>query len=508
MLSMQRKFGRMTTKRTADDSQVAVLLKDFEDADTLLTKIINSTQAWRDAWVSIATFQSRMADEFDGLYAPVASSSETPTQRQAFNTPPAMLTRVNRMRREYDELRTDMLQELTEVDSRMIRPAASAKDFLAPVKKTIKKRNDKKTDFERYQSKVDGLIHKGKRTERDNANLAKAEADLATAKEIYRAADEDLCQRLPTLVSLLFSLVPFILDAQIEIQHRMLALYYTVLHAYCEGEGFPSPPPPMDHVIQDWELAHKPPQSDVEGLAMLAQGKSIRRSNEAQEERGKRPSLGGRSLTSFSATSRGSDMRSRSKSPAPPPNMFNKPKPCGFEASRPVSPSSSVNTFTPSVSAISAASSSSTALTAGSGYFTPPVHSEPMPVHSYKRSPSPMPAKPPKPSGIQFSPAGPKIDHHQTFISPTPGAADPLASMAGKKRRPPPPPPAKPAKPPRPTTTFVTALYDFGGQGPDDLSFREGDRIKLVRKTDSTDDWWEGDLQGVQGFFPANYVSL
>lgn len=39
MQSMQRKFGRMTTKRSADDSQVAVLLKDFEDADGLLTKV-------------------------------------------------------------------------------------------------------------------------------------------------------------------------------------------------------------------------------------------------------------------------------------------------------------------------------------------------------------------------------------------------------------------------------------------------------------------------------------
>lgn len=39
MQSMQRKFGRMTTKRSADDSQVAVLLKDFEDADSLLTKV-------------------------------------------------------------------------------------------------------------------------------------------------------------------------------------------------------------------------------------------------------------------------------------------------------------------------------------------------------------------------------------------------------------------------------------------------------------------------------------
>lgn len=85
-----------------------------------------------------------MADEFDGLYAPIAGSSETPTQRQPVETPPALLARTNRMRREYDELRTDMTQELYEVDTRMIQPAQTAKDYIAPVKKTIKKRNDKK----------------------------------------------------------------------------------------------------------------------------------------------------------------------------------------------------------------------------------------------------------------------------------------------------------------------------------------------------------------------------
>lgn len=39
MQSLQRKFGQMTTKSSADDSQVAILMKDFEDADTLLTKV-------------------------------------------------------------------------------------------------------------------------------------------------------------------------------------------------------------------------------------------------------------------------------------------------------------------------------------------------------------------------------------------------------------------------------------------------------------------------------------
>lgn len=51
----------------------------------------------------------------------------------------------------------------------------------------------------------------------------------------------------------------------------------------------------------------------------------------------------------------------------------------------------------------------------------------------------------------------------------------------------------------------MTALYDFAGQGSGDLVFREGDRIRVTKKTGSTDDWWEGELKGVQGSFPANY---
>lgn len=74
-----------------------------------------------------------------------------------------------------------------------------------------------------------------------------------------------------------------------------------------------------------------------------------------------------------------------------------------------------------------------------------------------------------------------------------------MDAVIGKKKPPPPPPAAS-----RPV--FVTALYDFDGQGNGDLSFREGDRIRVMRKTNSTDDWWEGELRGQKGPFPANYV--
>ena len=102
---------------------------------------------------------------------------------------------------------------------------------------------------------------------------------------------------------------------------------------------------------------------------------------------------------------------------------------------------------------------------------------------------------------MTFSPAGPNQDY---FVRDRQAAAaDYLAAAAAAKNRPPPPPP-------RPKSGnvlhYVTALYDFEGQSAGDLAFKEGDRILVLEKTDSTDDWWEGELRGVKGSFPANYV--
>lgn len=73
------------------------------------------------------------------------------------------------------------------------------------------------------------------------------------------------------------------------------------------------------------------------------------------------------------------------------------------------------------------------------------------------------------------------------------------------KKKPPPPPPKRLGSE---NALYAVALYDFGGQGEGDLEFREGDRIRVVRKTDSTADWWVGELRGVKGNFPANYCRL
>lgn len=57
-------------------------------------------------------------------------------------------------------------------------------------------------------------------------------------------------------------------------------------------------------------------------------------------------------------------------------------------------------------------------------------------------------------------------------------------------------------------TTTATALYTFEGQQPGDLSFKAGDKITVLTKTDAQFDWWEGRIRGQAGIFPANYVNL
>jgi hypothetical protein len=47
------------------------------------------------------------------------------------------------------------------------------------------------------------------------------------------------------------------------------------------------------------------------------------------------------------------------------------------------------------------------------------------------------------------------------------------------------------------------ALYDFAAQADGDLDFKVGDRIEVVERTGSAEDWWTGRLDGRTGVFPG-----
>ncbi|KAI9758746.1 MAG: hypothetical protein M4579_002849 [Chaenotheca gracillima] len=475
MMQMQRRFGKLRT-RSADESQVSVLLKDYYDADKMLTKIIDATKSWRDAWTSTLGHQYNLINEFESAYAPIAGGTEDHEGPDYVETPRVVMARTSKLRETYQELRTDLLEEINMVDARIIQPGIEAKEFIQPMKKVIKKREDKKLDYERYQGRVDAGKKKLKRTDKDNAALAKNEGLLATSTEEYRYADERLRQSLPGIIAAAFSILPPLLSAQILIQNTLLAQYYTVLHNFCEDTGFPSPAPLNEDILAAWDASFRPVQTEIEtGIAIVATGKTVKHSMRTEDapQGGIRNGLKSR-LTSgqqmlrpgqASQPSRSSDTsptRSETDRP-PPPDLSSKPKISS-------SPSASL------MALISPPATEESTTSSPGEFYTPGT-------------------------GGAFSPAAPRADYFARDRLPSNSSMS--TAIAAKKK--PPPPPPKPKRMPS-STPWVTALYSFDGQNDGDLTFREGDRIKVVRKTDSTDDWWEGELRGMKGAFPANYV--
>lgn len=107
---------------------------------------------------------------------------------------------------------------------------------------------------------------------------------------------------------------------------------------------------------------------------------------------------------------------------------------------------------------------------------------------------------PPAAPAASYEPAPPP--YIPSTISPAP---------TGAKRAPPPPPAPKPRPAaPKPKLVYVTALYDYAATAEGDLSFSAGDRIELIKRGESAEDWWTGRLEagGEEGVFPGTFFPI
>lgn len=51
----------------------------------------------------------------------------------------------------------------------------------------------------------------------------------------------------------------------------------------------------------------------------------------------------------------------------------------------------------------------------------------------------------------------------------------------------------------------VVALYPYTAANPDELTFAKDDIISVTAREEEA--WWRGELNGVSGLFPSNYVA-
>jgi amphiphysin len=338
-------------------------------------------------------------------------------------------------------------------------------------------------DYERYKSRCEALQNKKARSDRENIALGKHEVDLERSTHAYQLADENLRDRLPKLNAATFSILPHLLANQIVLQNNLIGNLYTVLHQYSHEQGYPDPPPEPEEVIPLFEASFTSLRKEMESeFTLLKTGKAVQQPMRLPDQGATLTGLGlrnkvipGRRVSSNESvptiTRTNAKPSSTLQSPAengPPLNLSSKPSISSLSASKPRIGGSSPHLGTPSLdhfgrrtSTASHDSSYSNGTNGDRDYFT----------------------------GVSKI----RSNGSNGSVSPNPAAG---------KKKPPPPPPKKIGSF---QSEYVTAMYDFDSHTAGDLSFREGDRIRVVKKTESSQDWWEGEIGGVKGSFPANY---
>ncbi|KAM7183045.1 protein hob1 [Naviculisporaceae sp. PSN 640] len=505
MQSMQRQFGKLWNKGPGDNAKVSVLLNDYEDADKVLAQLIDNARSWRDSWASLVNSQLQIVTEYEGLYDPIVGATDGHGKEAAL-TPQVQLERTFRLKQVYSELKTELTEEIAMIDSRVVKPATDARDCIAPIRKTIKKRENKRLDYEKLQEKVMKLQRKPGRTSKEDASLAKAQDELTRVAEEFGIADEHLRTTLPPIITATFNMVPPLQSQLVLLQNRLLGLYYTSLHGYCEEAGFPSPPPPMSEVIATWSSAFQPIQREIESISFIARGRSIHQPlSLGNDPQGRKASIQAPS-NGFRRTPSG--LIASTNNTAPQPRTLRIPS--GGSASQDTSPQRSPTYKRPDYLA---PTDFTTATALGGATID----------RSITRSPGRLSPGDTRTGRDYFGSNASSRANTNTdrSVSPSPyrGVLTPVGHSNGNtvsnggsysggpvvKKKPPPPPPPKRIQSNKLPEEYVVAQYAFKGQGTGDLSFQEGDRIKIVKKTDTDQDWWVGELNGRKGSFPANY---
>ncbi|KAL2884705.1 Protein hob1 [Ceratocystis lukuohia] len=455
MQATRRQLGKLINRDQVESSHASVVIREYEDIDRLLARLVDDSRSLRDSWVHLGISSLNTSTELLAMYRPYIddSPSPEPTNRPPERIPELQMSQASALEVVYHELKADIVNEVTMFDAGVINPASKARELIAGFRKTIKKREAKRVDFEKSQEKVTKIQKKTSAlTPKEEVLLTRAQQDLDHAKEELSIMDEYLETTLSKVVGATMQLVIPLVSSLASTQIRLLGMTYTALHNYCQENDFPSPAPDMDEILADWTTAFKPVQRQFEAISFISTGRGRLAALDLGDDTPPRPTLGARASTTALA---------RKDSTPPPPSGLR-------EGPHTLAPTD----FT-------------AAARLGSAAIRTPV-TRAVSVEHF---------------GHQSTSQTHSTQAHRPGM-PQPSSA-PVSSVLATKKKPPPPPPKKPTL--KKAEEYVIAQFDFAGQGAGDLPFRQGDRIKIIKKTNTDQDWWEGEIGNARGSFPANY---
>lgn len=533
-------------KRSEDQQSVGAVIAEFKSIENMLERLLRDLTAWRNSWDDILKLQYDACEAFANLYKPLDPPPEPDAPYVPRETPREFMQKCLGLQKMYSDERADLLQEVALITSKVIRPVEEAKAACKGLQKTLKHRENMKLDYERYLSRAEHARKKDVRSLKEEQTLAKCEGDLTQAKIDYQTADEQVVTTFPPVSQAVAGLMPYILAAQVMLQTTLVGQLYTSLDGYCRAQNMPSPAPSDGEIIGRWESEFTAFRKELEGgLTLISSGRAVNQSMTIPEKEGSsytglgirnkarsgadagrgylHKSKSGQSIPHKASFNSANSAAAPDEEEAPPPRP---PRPGGSAAASPIaSPFPPVNIGNkPRMPSSSSVNAYAAAYDQKSSAYNHNGQAAPYDQKTTAQFPTPQPPPPYSESptyGNAHSPSVASSIYHtpRNGLSPAPsttqqsgdyfarpGGSSLASSAAAAAKKKPPPVPVK--RLPSAQSQVVTALYDFDGQNAGDLSFREGDRITVIRKTESVDDWWEGSLQGRKGSFPANYVQL
>lgn len=355
------------------------------------------------------------------------------------------------------DLQETLAPELEMIESRVIRPANELTDVIKIIRKQIVKREHKKLDYDRHRATLKKLQDKKDKSIKDEKAMWKAENDVEAATQDYNYFNDLLKDELPKL---------FMLESQF-IQPLFQSFYYMQLNIFYT----------LHERMQRCDIGYFDLTLDIEEAFHQKRG-------DIQEQAEKL------SIVKFKSTGQ----RRPPKYQPKPTALLEGNRPQGLLTQGPASPTPSAST-TAGPSTLASPSPGLGSATPGLGSATPGLGSPSVAATKagfHQRTASVENPPPPYSAG----PTSPPLT--------SPKSAS-LAAAAAAKSKPPPPKPKPSRLSANPAAEMVTALYDYSAQAEGDLSFRAGDVIEIVSRTQNENEWWIGKLQGKQGQFPGQY---
>ncbi|KAJ2706174.1 BAR adaptor protein Hob1 [Coemansia sp. IMI 203386] len=501
---LQSKIGR---GNKTSDPEFDELKARFEELEKDTSSLFEQTAQFRDSVRGLLIYQTSYLEQILAVYRPISTDPDGVSQPVGSYVDEGASAELLRVAEEFHTriagIKARVDPQLESLDVSVVGPIHEMMAMMRNVHKVMQKREHKKIDYDRFKDAVEKAEAKegaeGHRRLPEEKAYQKHAAQYQEASRQYTYYNEMLKGELRQLLDLRQAFIDPIFLKFFRIQHHLYSdLFREFSDAARNCPAFDLSTP----VIAGWQHKWARAEQSLAAIDLWGAGRmtvtpiNVQEANKSVFDSVKNPFKKKETTPSAASVFSGNQTPAPAAAAAVTPSPYGNVAPYGSDQlarQQSASPYGSAPKLSPYPSH---QSSHSAGMGGGAGAglgVSPAPAPGASPYGNYQSAFPPGPQLQPQPQQQQPPVAS------TSYGSPPPPAYGAGPAVAA--------PPEKPRVSPPSNVQYVEALYDYAAQAEGDLSFKEGDRIELVKRTEAKDDWWTGRLNGVVGVFPGTYVS-